>query len=137
MGDRSSGITFAGGARVRSIWSRAERKMARLHRCRREDDERGNHVRGRLCSKDRPIYIVTEYMRHGSLLNYLRRHETSLGANVGLLLDMCIQVKCKFHSTNDITCGYQQNSKITRLRFSESSMILVTSLYRFAKEWHI
>lgn len=45
-----------------------------------------------VCSKDRPIYIVTEYMRHGSLLNYLRRHETSLGANVGLLLDMCIQV---------------------------------------------
>lgn len=31
-------------------------------------------------------------MRHGSLLNYLRRHEASLGANVGLLLDMCIQV---------------------------------------------
>ncbi|XP_035730806.1 tyrosine-protein kinase Btk29A-like isoform X3 [Vespa mandarinia] len=47
-----------------------------------------------VCSKDRPIYIVTEYMRHGSLLNYLRRHETTLGANVGLLLDMCIQV-CK------------------------------------------
>lgn len=45
-----------------------------------------------VCSKDRPIYIVTEYMRHGSLLNYLRRHEASLGANVGLLLDMCIQV---------------------------------------------
>ncbi|KAK0086898.1 hypothetical protein PV325_002237 [Microctonus aethiopoides] len=47
-----------------------------------------------VCSKDRPIYIVTEYMRHGSLLNYLRRHEASLSANVGLLLDMCIQV-CK------------------------------------------
>uniref|UniRef100_A0A1B6EBG3 Tyrosine-protein kinase n=1 Tax=Clastoptera arizonana TaxID=38151 RepID=A0A1B6EBG3_9HEMI len=47
-----------------------------------------------VCSKHRPIYIVTEYMRHGSLLNYLRRHETTLGGNVGLLLDMCIQV-CK------------------------------------------
>ncbi|XP_015592435.1 tyrosine-protein kinase Btk29A isoform X2 [Cephus cinctus] len=47
-----------------------------------------------VCSKDRPIYIVTEYMRHGSLLNYLRRHESSLNSNVGLLLDMCIQV-CK------------------------------------------
>ncbi|XP_076754049.1 tyrosine-protein kinase Btk29A isoform X2 [Xylocopa sonorina] len=47
-----------------------------------------------VCSKDRPIYIVTEYMRHGSLLNYLRRHEATLGANLGLLLDMCIQV-CK------------------------------------------
>ena len=47
-----------------------------------------------VCSKHRPIYIVTEYMRHGSLLNYLRRHEATLGGNVGLLLDMCIQV-CK------------------------------------------
>ncbi|XP_049836755.1 tyrosine-protein kinase Btk29A isoform X2 [Schistocerca gregaria] len=45
-----------------------------------------------VCSKHRPIYIVTEYMRHGSLLNYLRRHEASLGGNTGLLLDMCIQV---------------------------------------------
>lgn len=33
-------------------------------------------------------------MKHGSLLNYLRRHETSLIGNMGLLLDMCIQV-CK------------------------------------------
>lgn len=49
-----------------------------------------------VCSKDRPIYIVTEYMRHGSLLNYLRRNEATLGANVGLLLDMCIQVKFIF-----------------------------------------
>jgi hypothetical protein len=32
-------------------------------------------------------------MRHGSLLNYLRRHETTLGGNVGMLLDMCIQVR--------------------------------------------
>ncbi|XP_022914517.1 tyrosine-protein kinase Btk isoform X2 [Onthophagus taurus] len=47
-----------------------------------------------VCSKNRPIYIVTEYMRHGSLLNYLRRHEQSLLPNQGLLLDMCIQI-CK------------------------------------------
>ncbi|XP_025831328.1 tyrosine-protein kinase Btk29A isoform X2 [Agrilus planipennis] len=47
-----------------------------------------------VCSKNRPIFIVTEYMRHGSLLNYLRRHEQSLVSNQGLLLDMCIQV-CK------------------------------------------
>lgn len=45
-----------------------------------------------VCSKHRPIYIVTEYMKHGSLLNYLRRHETTLIGNMGLLLDMCIQV---------------------------------------------
>uniref|UniRef100_A0A0A9WY19 Tyrosine-protein kinase n=2 Tax=Lygus hesperus TaxID=30085 RepID=A0A0A9WY19_LYGHE len=47
-----------------------------------------------VCSKHRPIYIVTEYMKHGSLLNYLRRHENTLGGNIDLLLDMCIQV-CK------------------------------------------
>ncbi|XP_024083885.1 tyrosine-protein kinase Btk29A isoform X5 [Cimex lectularius] len=47
-----------------------------------------------VCSKHRPIYIVTEYMKHGSLLNYLRRHENTIAGNVDLLLDMCIQV-CK------------------------------------------
>lgn len=46
-----------------------------------------------VCSKHRPIYIVTEYMRHGSLFNYLRRTSPDqLGPSV--LLDMCIQV-CK------------------------------------------
>lgn len=45
-----------------------------------------------VCSKHRPIFIVTEYMKHGSLLNYLRRHENTLSGNVGMLLDMCIQV---------------------------------------------
>ncbi|ENN82671.1 hypothetical protein YQE_00955, partial [Dendroctonus ponderosae] len=49
-----------------------------------------------VCSKNRPIFIVTEYMRHGSLLNYLRRHEQSLATNQGLLLDMCIQVCSDF-----------------------------------------
>ncbi|CAB3228436.1 unnamed protein product [Arctia plantaginis] len=46
-----------------------------------------------VCSKHRPIYIVTEYMRNGSLFNYLRRTmPDQLGPAV--LLDMCIQV-CK------------------------------------------
>jgi tyrosine-protein kinase Tec len=49
-----------------------------------------------VCSKHRPIYIITEYMKHGSLLNYLRRHEQSLIGNMGLLLDMCIQVRRSF-----------------------------------------
>ncbi|CAG9563056.1 unnamed protein product [Danaus chrysippus] len=44
-----------------------------------------------VCSKHRPIYIVTEYMKHGSLFNYLRRTSADqLGPAV--LLDMCIQV---------------------------------------------
>ncbi|XP_026326375.1 tyrosine-protein kinase Btk29A isoform X3 [Hyposmocoma kahamanoa] len=44
-----------------------------------------------VCSKHRPIYIVTEFMRHGSLFNYLRRTSPDqLGPAV--LLDMCIQV---------------------------------------------
>ncbi|XP_019877153.1 tyrosine-protein kinase Btk29A isoform X2 [Aethina tumida] len=47
-----------------------------------------------VCSKKRPIFIVTEYMKYGSLLNHLRRYETTLCNNRGLLLDMCIQV-CK------------------------------------------
>ncbi|CAK1578458.1 unnamed protein product [Parnassius mnemosyne] len=46
-----------------------------------------------VCSKRRPIYIVTEYMCNGSLFNYLRRTSPDqLGPAV--LLDMCLQV-CK------------------------------------------
>jgi len=47
-----------------------------------------------VCTRDRPIFIVTEYLKHGSLLSYLRKHETTLTGNYGMLLDMCIQV-CK------------------------------------------
>ncbi|XP_063616082.1 tyrosine-protein kinase Btk [Cydia splendana] len=46
-----------------------------------------------VCSKRRPIYIVTEYMRHGSLFNYLRRTAPDQ-LPAAVLLDMCIQV-CK------------------------------------------
>ena len=35
---------------------------------------------------------MTEYLKHGSLLSYLRKHETTLATNYGMLLDMCIQV---------------------------------------------
>ena len=54
-----------------------------------------------VCSKNRPLYIVTEYMRHGSLLNYLRRHEANLTCNIGLLLDMCIQVNILHYEDDD------------------------------------
>nr|XP_023017662.1 tyrosine-protein kinase Btk29A-like [Leptinotarsa decemlineata] len=43
-------------------------------------------------AENNPIYIVTEYMRHGSLLNYLIRNERNIIVNQELLLDMCIQV---------------------------------------------
>ncbi|KAJ8922493.1 hypothetical protein NQ315_007521 [Exocentrus adspersus] len=56
-----------------------------------------------VCSKNRPIFIVTEYMRYGSLLNHLRRHEQSLSSNQGLLLDMCIQVGVLMWEV--FTCG--------------------------------
>lgn len=58
-------------------------------------------------------------MRHGSLLNYLRRHENSLGGNNGLLLDMCIQV-------SDTFCLYIHIIN-ARIHFTN----------RFAKEWPI
>lgn len=45
-----------------------------------------------VCTKHRPIFIVTEYLKHGSLLMYLRKHETTLTGNYGMLLDTCIQV---------------------------------------------
>lgn len=46
-----------------------------------------------VCTKHRPIFIVTEYLKHGSLLSYLRKHEATLTGNYGMLLDMCIQVR--------------------------------------------
>eukprot|EP00096_Caligus_rogercresseyi_P011647 TRINITY_DN4653_c0_g1_i1.p1 TRINITY_DN4653_c0_g1~~TRINITY_DN4653_c0_g1_i1.p1 ORF type:complete len:372 (-),score=74.49 TRINITY_DN4653_c0_g1_i1:182-1297(-) len=45
-----------------------------------------------VCSKNRPIFIITEYMKHGSLLQYLRRLKSTLYNDVGTLLDMAIQV---------------------------------------------
>lgn len=45
-----------------------------------------------VCSTHRPIFIVTEFMKHGSLLNYLRRYETRFLPKSAVLLDMAIQV---------------------------------------------
>jgi len=45
-----------------------------------------------VCSKNRPIFIITEYMKHGSLLQYLRRLKTTLLSDIGSLIDMAIQV---------------------------------------------
>lgn len=46
-----------------------------------------------VCSKHRPIFIVAEYMKHGSLLHFLRRHEKPLSERGPLLLlDVCLQV---------------------------------------------
>ena len=45
-----------------------------------------------VCSKRRPIFIVTEYMKFGSLHSYLRKNEATLIANIEVLLHMCIQV---------------------------------------------
>ncbi|XP_071524541.1 tyrosine-protein kinase TXK isoform X4 [Panulirus ornatus] len=45
-----------------------------------------------VCSRHRPIYIVTEYLRYGSLLQYLRSNERSLLNNIDILSDMCLQV---------------------------------------------
>ncbi|XP_054929582.1 tyrosine-protein kinase Btk isoform X1 [Dermacentor andersoni] len=46
-----------------------------------------------VCSKHRPIFIVAEYMKHGSLLQFLRRHERALSEKGPvLLLDICLQV---------------------------------------------
>ncbi|CAL4061261.1 unnamed protein product [Meganyctiphanes norvegica] len=47
-----------------------------------------------VCSKKRPIYIVTEYLKYGTLLQYLRNKQTLLISKSVILLDMCLQV-CK------------------------------------------
>ncbi|RWS06162.1 Tyrosine-protein kinase Btk29A-like protein, partial [Dinothrombium tinctorium] len=45
-----------------------------------------------VCIEHRPICIVTEFMKHGSLLSYLRKNENTLKQKPPLLLDMCLQV---------------------------------------------
>lgn len=58
-----------------------------------------------VCSKHRPIYIVTEFMSHGSLFNYLRRTSPDqLGHAV--LLDMCIQVSFQFYVVLAVRHGF-------------------------------
>lgn len=45
-----------------------------------------------LCIEHRPICIVTEFMKHGSLLSFLRNKVNSLKSNVTQLINMCTQV---------------------------------------------
>uniref|UniRef100_A0A665T8D2 Tyrosine-protein kinase n=1 Tax=Echeneis naucrates TaxID=173247 RepID=A0A665T8D2_ECHNA len=44
-----------------------------------------------ICSQQRPMYIVTEFMEHGCLLNFLRqrRGSFSLGSLLSICLDVC------------------------------------------------
>ena len=70
-------------------------------------------------------------MRHGSLLNYLRRHENTLGANIGLLLDMCIQVHwIKTCQTNWvlIICN-EKNHRILHNVFNVMDQLMVISIH--------
>ncbi|MEQ2160343.1 hypothetical protein GOODEAATRI_032738 [Goodea atripinnis] len=44
-----------------------------------------------VCSQQKPIYIVTEFMQQGSLVNFLRqkRGSFSLGSMLSMCLDVC------------------------------------------------
>lgn len=43
-----------------------------------------------VCSQQKPIYIVTEFMEHGCLLNFLRQRRGSFG--LGSLLSICLDI---------------------------------------------
>ncbi|KAM8898209.1 tyrosine-protein kinase Tec isoform 1-T3 [Spinachia spinachia] len=43
-----------------------------------------------VCSEQKPIYIVTEFMEHGCLLNFLRQRRGSFG--LGSLLSICLDI---------------------------------------------
>lgn len=45
-----------------------------------------------VCTKKQPILIVTEFLRNGALLTYLRRYKQRLLINTDTLIDMCIQI---------------------------------------------
>ena len=46
-----------------------------------------------VCSKHRPIYIITEYMKHGSLLSFLRKQKAQIYSDHCVLLDIALQVQ--------------------------------------------
>jgi tyrosine-protein kinase Src len=50
-----------------------------------------------VCSKDEPLYIITEYMQNGSLLDYMR---TGSGKFLDLraLVEICAQVTFRYLS---------------------------------------
>ena len=45
-----------------------------------------------LCSKEEPVYIITEFMEHGNLLEYLHCGGKSLKLSLNQLMDMASQV---------------------------------------------
>ena len=45
-----------------------------------------------LCAEEEPIYIITEFMKHGSLLEYLRGEGRSL--KLPQLIPLCAQIAC-------------------------------------------
>lgn len=45
-----------------------------------------------VCTKMKPIRIVTEYLKNGDLLKYLQKNKMRLSANKDKLLDMCLDV---------------------------------------------
>ncbi|UYV81745.1 hypothetical protein LAZ67_20002184 [Cordylochernes scorpioides] len=45
-----------------------------------------------VCSKEEPIYIVTEYMANGSLLDYLRNNREGKALKLPSLIDMAAQI---------------------------------------------
>lgn len=47
-----------------------------------------------VCTREEPIYIITEYMVNGSLLHYLQNDGKDLPERI--LVDMCAQV-CSSH----------------------------------------
>lgn len=53
-----------------------------------------------VCSERRPIYIVTEYFKHGSLLSFLHRQKELLVGSMEFLLDMCLQARDRCFSTS-------------------------------------
>ncbi|XP_003742915.1 tyrosine-protein kinase Src64B [Galendromus occidentalis] len=45
-----------------------------------------------VCSKEEPIYIITEYMSNGSLLEYLRKQDEKTKVKLPVLIDMAAQI---------------------------------------------
>jgi serine/threonine protein kinase len=45
-----------------------------------------------VCTENEPLYIITELMKEGSLLEFLRNENNSQNVNLAIIIDMAAQV---------------------------------------------
>jgi len=63
-----------------------------------------------VCTRDEPMYIITELMPHGALLDYLRDDEGRT-ITIGVVIDMAAQVDIRTRRAVDVERIYERRPK--------------------------